>query len=75
MNIVVIGGGAAGASAAVRAKRLNPNANVILIEATDMVTHGPCAIPYYVEGIVKNRSSLTTYTPQYLEEKRGSRST
>ncbi|MEM4506767.1 MAG: FAD-dependent oxidoreductase [Ignisphaera sp.] len=71
MNIVVIGGGAAGASAAVRAKRLNPNANVILIEATDMVTHGPCAIPYYVEGIVKNRSSLTTYTPQYLEEKRG----
>lgn len=71
MNIVVIGGGAAGASAAVRAKRVNPNANVVLIEATDMVTHGPCGIPYYVEGIVKEKSQLVTYTPDYLEKNRG----
>ena len=71
MNIVVIGGGAAGASAAVRAKRLSPESSVILIERTDMVTHGPCAIPYYVEGLVKERSQLVTYSPQYLKEKRG----
>lgn len=71
MNIIVIGGGAAGASAAVRAKKLNPQYNVILIEATDMVTHGPCAIPYYVEGIVRDYSQLITYTPSYLKEKRG----
>lgn len=38
-----------------------------------MVTHGPCAIPYYVEGIVNDRNLLVTYTPQYLEEKRGIR--
>lgn len=73
MNIVVIGGGAAGSSAAVRAKRANMSSNVFLIEATDMVTHGPCAIPYYVEGLVKDRSQLVTYTPRYLEENRGIR--
>jgi NADPH-dependent 2,4-dienoyl-CoA reductase/sulfur reductase-like enzyme len=71
MNIVVIGGGAAGASAAVRAKRVNPNANVVLIEATDMVTHGPCGIPYFIEGIVKDKNNLVTYTPEYLEKNRG----
>jgi len=71
MNIVVIGGGAAGASAAVRAKRIKPDSSVVLIEATDMVTHGPCAIPFYIEGIVKERSQLVTYTPDYLEKKRG----
>ncbi|MEM4848612.1 MAG: FAD-dependent oxidoreductase [Ignisphaera sp.] len=71
MNIVVIGGGAAGASAAVRAKRVNPNANVVLVEETDMVTHGPCGIPYYIEGIVKEKSHLVTYTIDYLEKNRG----
>ncbi|MEM0028237.1 MAG: FAD-dependent oxidoreductase [Ignisphaera sp.] len=72
-KIVVIGGGAAGASAASRAKKLDPSAEVILIEATDMITHGPCAIPYYVEGIVKDRKMLVTYTPEDFERDRGIR--
>jgi NADPH-dependent 2,4-dienoyl-CoA reductase/sulfur reductase-like enzyme len=69
-RIVVIGGGAAGASAASRAKRLKPSAEVILIEATDMITHGPCAIPYYIGGIVKNKALLATYTPEVFERER-----
>ncbi|ADM27134.1 FAD-dependent pyridine nucleotide-disulphide oxidoreductase [Ignisphaera aggregans DSM 17230] len=71
MNIVVIGGGAAGSAAAARAKRLMPNANVILIEATDMITHGPCGIPYFISGIVSSRDSLVTYTPEVFERERG----
>jgi len=70
-RVVVIGGGAAGASAASRAKKLKPSAEVILIEATDMITHGPCAIPYYVGGIVKGKSQLVTYTPDVFERERG----
>lgn len=73
MNIVVIGGGAAGSAAAARAKRLMPNANVILIEATDMITHGPCGIPYFISGLVSNRNSLVTYTPEVFEKERGIR--
>jgi NADPH-dependent 2,4-dienoyl-CoA reductase/sulfur reductase-like enzyme len=71
MDVVVVGGGAAGASAAVRAKRVNPRANVILVEATDMVTHGPCGIPYFIEGIVKDKNDLVTYSAEYLEKNRG----
>ncbi|MCI4437284.1 MAG: FAD-dependent oxidoreductase [Ignisphaera sp.] len=70
-TIVVVGGGAAGASAAARAKRLNPNAEVVLIEATDMITHAPCGIPYYIGGSVKKREDLATYTPEEFEKERG----
>jgi NADPH-dependent 2,4-dienoyl-CoA reductase/sulfur reductase-like enzyme len=70
-RVVVIGGGAAGASAASRAKKLKPSAEVVLIEATNMITHGPCAIPYYIGGIVKDRSLLVTYTPEVFERERG----
>jgi len=71
MRIVVVGGGAAGASAASRAKKLNPNAEVILIEKTKMITHGPCGIPYLVEGLVKSKEDLITYSPEEFERDRG----
>ncbi|MEM0114908.1 MAG: FAD-dependent oxidoreductase [Fervidicoccaceae archaeon] len=73
MKIVVVGGGAAGASAASRAKKLNPEAEVYLIEKSDMITHGPCGIPYYVEGIVKRKEDLITYTHDEFERERGIR--
>jgi len=69
-RIVVIGGGAAGASAAARARRLDPEAEVLLIEKTDMITHAPCGIPYAVEGLVKSREDLVTYTPEEFERER-----
>ncbi|MGC9186562.1 MAG: FAD-dependent oxidoreductase [Fervidicoccaceae archaeon] len=73
MRIVVIGGGAAGASAASRAKKLNPEAEVILVERTDMITHGPCGIPFYIEGLVKTKDDLITYSPEEFEKERGIR--
>ncbi len=71
--MIIIGGGAAGSAAAARAKKLMPNANVILIEATDMITHGPCGIPYFISGIVSSKDSLVTYTPEIFEKERGIR--
>lgn len=71
MRIIVIGGGAAGASAASRAKKLNPEAEVFLIERTEMITHGPCGIPYFIEGLVKTKDDLITYTPEEFEKERG----
>jgi len=71
VRIVVIGGGAAGASAASRAKKLNPQAEVFLIERTYMITHGPCGIPYFVEGLVGSKDDLITYTPEEFEKERG----
>ncbi|AFA38669.1 putative NAD(FAD)-dependent dehydrogenase [Pyrobaculum oguniense TE7] len=70
VRVVVIGGGAAGASAAARARRLDPNAEVILIERGSMITHAPCGMPYAIGGIVRSHEELQTYTPEEFEKER-----
>lgn len=67
-RIVVIGGGAAGASAAARARRLDPTAEIILIERGSLITHAPCGMPYAIAGIAKGE--LATYSPEKFEKER-----
>jgi NADPH-dependent 2,4-dienoyl-CoA reductase/sulfur reductase-like enzyme/rhodanese-related sulfurtransferase len=50
-QIVVIGGVAAGMKSACRIKRLNPSANVIVVDKTKDVSYGACSLPYYIEGL------------------------
>ncbi len=71
MNVVVIGGGAAGMSAASRVKALQPDWDVKVFEATEFVSHAPCGIPYVVEGLSKSSKDLMYYSPQFFREKRG----
>ncbi|MCS7127060.1 MAG: FAD-dependent oxidoreductase [Thaumarchaeota archaeon] len=70
MRVVVIGGGAAGASAAARARRLAPDAEVTLVEATGMITHAPCGIPYALSGLVPSYRMLRTYSPERFASER-----
>ncbi|HDI82837.1 MAG TPA: FAD-binding protein, partial [candidate division WOR-3 bacterium] len=53
MRIIVIGGGAAGMSAAARAKRTNPSADVVVYEEGRFLTFGLCGIPYFISDEVK----------------------
>lgn len=48
MKIIVIGGIAAGASIAAKAKRTNPEANVTIIEKENYLSFGACGLPYYL---------------------------
>src|SRR5574344_2025826 len=48
MDILVIGGIAAGASVANKAKRTNPEANITIIEKENYVSFGACGLPYYI---------------------------
>ncbi|TRM85118.1 CoA-disulfide reductase [Sulfolobus sp. F3] len=70
-RLIVVGGGAAGMTAASWARRLKPNLDIIVFEATKMVSHAPCGIPYYVEGLFDDENLFLTYTPSYFTEKRG----
>ncbi|WP_048056043.1 CoA-disulfide reductase [Pyrococcus sp. ST04] len=69
-TVVVIGGGAAGMSAASRVKRLKPEWDVKVFEATEWVSHAPCGIPYVVEGISPTEK-LMHYPPEVFIKKRG----
>ncbi|MEM4289707.1 MAG: FAD-dependent oxidoreductase [Nitrososphaerota archaeon] len=70
LRIIVTGGGAAGASAAARARRLDPNAEITLIEASDMITHAPCGIPYAISSLVPSHRLLRTYSPERFASER-----
>ncbi|QIW25030.1 CoA-disulfide reductase [Sulfolobus sp. S-194] len=69
-TLVVVGGGAAGMSASSRVRRLKPDMEIVVFESTKMVSHAPCGIPYFVEGLFNDENLFMTYTPQFFEEKR-----
>ncbi|ANF22922.1 CoA-disulfide reductase [Thermococcus piezophilus] len=69
-TVVIIGGGAAGMSAASRIKRLKPEWDVKVFEATEWVSHAPCGVPYVVEGI-SPKEKLMHYPPEVFIKKRG----
>ena len=70
-RVVVIGGGASGMAAASKAKRSNPELEVVVIEGSGYVSYAPCGIPYYIGGIVKSDKDLVHYTPEFFIKKRG----
>jgi NADPH-dependent 2,4-dienoyl-CoA reductase/sulfur reductase-like enzyme len=70
MRVVIIGGGAAGMSAASRIRRLKDDAEIIVIEKTGLVSHAPCGIPYYLAGLFDNFDLFMHYTPDYFRSTR-----
>ncbi|WP_136798740.1 FAD-dependent oxidoreductase [Desulfosediminicola ganghwensis] len=57
-RIVIIGGVAAGPKAAVRLKRLMPDADVTMVDQDSVISYGGCGIPYYVSGDVADEKEL-----------------
>ena len=68
-RILVVGGLAAGPSAASKAARTNPDAEVVLFEQGDAVSYGVCEIPYHISGEVK-AEDLAPFTPEILRATR-----
>lgn len=58
MNIVVIGANAAGAKATSKSKRINPKAEVTLIDRGNFISYGACGIPYFVSDAVEDVKEL-----------------
>lgn len=57
-KIIVVGGVAGGATAIARLRRLNENAEIILIEKGEYVSFANCGLPYYIGGIIPYRDNL-----------------
>lgn len=69
-EFVIIGGDAAGMSAASKAKRDNPSLDVIVFERGDWVSYGACGLPYYVKGEIQSLEELVSITPEEFREER-----
>ncbi len=68
MKLVVVGGVAAGASVAARARRLDESAQIIVLERGHHVSFANCGLPYHIGGVIADRSRLLLQTPQSLRE-------
>ena len=71
MEVIVVGGGAAGMAAASRVKRIHKDWNVRVFEASGYVSYAPCGLPYFIVGKVKEPDDLVYYPVEVFKKKRG----
>lgn len=69
-RFIVIGGDAAGMSAASKARRENPELEIIALEKGDWASYAACGLPYYLKGNVDNIEDLIAIPPEVFQEKR-----
>ena len=70
MKIVIIGGNAAGMSAASKARRNDAEAEIIVFEKSGTVSYGACGLPYYISDDIKNADDLIAVTADDFRNKR-----
>jgi len=67
-TLVVVGGDAAGMSAASKARRVNPELDIIVFEQGDYVSYSACSLPYYISGVTTSKEKLFSRTPEEFEK-------
>ncbi len=65
-TVVIVGGVAGGMSAATRLRRLDPAANIIVLERSSYVSYANCGLPYHMSGVIAERDALILQTPEGL---------
>jgi NADPH-dependent 2,4-dienoyl-CoA reductase/sulfur reductase-like enzyme/rhodanese-related sulfurtransferase len=58
MRIVVVGGGAGGASAAVKARRINEDAEILIYDKGPHLSYANCGLPFFLGGEIEKREDL-----------------
>ncbi|NLJ94310.1 MAG: FAD-dependent oxidoreductase [Clostridiaceae bacterium] len=69
MRIIVVGGVAGGATAVARLRRLDENAEIILIERGSHVSFANCGLPYYIGGTIARREALFVSSKETIESR------
>ena len=64
MKIIIIGAQAAGASAAAKAKRRDPNVTIRIYEKSDIVSFGACGLPYFIGNHFGDENEMISRTPE-----------
>ncbi|MEI6755259.1 MAG: FAD-dependent oxidoreductase [Paludibacter sp.] len=67
-KIIIIGGVAAGATAAAKVRRISPDAQITMIEAGPDISFANCGLPYFIGGDIKSRSKLILQSPESFNE-------
>lgn len=68
-KVIIVGGVAGGASAAARLRRLDENAEILLIEKGEHISFANCGLPYYIGEVIKEKDKLLVQTPEKMKER------
>ncbi|MCK8058450.1 MULTISPECIES: FAD-dependent oxidoreductase [unclassified Fusibacter] len=67
-KVIIIGGVAAGATAAAKVRRMSSDAHITILEAGPDISFANCGLPYYIGGDIKSRSKLILQSPESFNE-------
>lgn len=67
-NLVIIGGGAGGASTAAEAKRNDTSLKVTILQEGQFVSYASCPTPYYIGDLIKDANKLVARTPERFSQ-------
>lgn len=68
-TVVIVGGVAAGMSAAARLRHLDERARIIVFKRDDYVSSANCGLPYHIAGVIPDRASLFLVSPADLRDR------
>jgi NADPH-dependent 2,4-dienoyl-CoA reductase/sulfur reductase-like enzyme/rhodanese-related sulfurtransferase len=69
MRIIIIGGVAAGTSAAAKARRNDESAEIVIYDKDSFISYSGCGMPYYIGGEVEEADKLTPRDPAFFKSK------
>ena len=70
-KVIIIGGTAAGLSAASKAKRVDPSLEITVFERSGYISYGACGLPYFVGGIIDQPDDLVSLNVDQMTNQRG----
>ncbi|MCX7602580.1 MAG: FAD-dependent oxidoreductase [Bryobacteraceae bacterium] len=68
-KVIIIGGVAGGATCAARLRRLDEQAEIVVLERGPYVSFANCGLPYYIGGVIRDESKLLQATPELFRQR------
>lgn len=68
-RVVIVGGDAAGMSAASQVRRVNPELEVVVFEKGEHASYGACGMPYYISGAIADADALLALKPEEFQKR------
>ncbi len=68
-KVVIVGGVAGGASTAARLRRVDEDAEIIMLERGEHISFANCGLPYHIGEIIEERSKLLVQTPDAMRKR------
>ncbi|HEV2058028.1 MAG TPA: FAD-dependent oxidoreductase, partial [Solirubrobacteraceae bacterium] len=69
MRLLIVGGDAAGMSAATHVRSARPDVEIVVIERSPYTSYSMCGIPYYVAGEIDAPGDLVSVTPEEFAQR------